>query len=70
MGTGAWQAMVESVEMLGAECLLYSRLGEEPLVVGTEEATVSPALGQTIGLLPLNDRMHHFDATTGRRIDH
>ena len=38
--------MVESVEMLGAERLLYCCLGNEPLVVGTEEATVSPALGQ------------------------
>ena len=31
---------------------------------------VSPALGQTIGLLPPSDRVQHFDATTGRRIDH
>ena len=68
-GTGGWQAVVESVEMLGAERLLYCRLGDEPLVVRTEEATAAPALGQTIGLLPRGDRVHHFDAATGMRID-
>ena len=68
-GTGGWQAVVESVEMLGAERLLYCRLGDEPLVVRTEEATAAPALGQTIGLLPRDDRVHHFDAATGMRID-
>ena len=67
--TGGWQAVVESVEMLGAERLLYCRLGDEPLVVRTEEATAAPALGQTIGLLPRGDRVHHFDAATGMRID-
>jgi len=65
---GGWQAVVESVEMLGAERLLYCRLGDEHLVVRTEEATAAPALGQTIGLLPRIDRVHHFDATSGMRI--
>jgi sn-glycerol 3-phosphate transport system ATP-binding protein len=37
-------------------------------VVRTEEATVSPALGQTIALTPRADRVHHFDAATGMRI--
>ena len=68
ISTGGWQAVVESVEMLGAERLLYCRLGDEQLVVRTEEATVAPALGQTIGLLPRADRVHHFDAGTGARI--
>ena len=68
VGTGGWQAVVESVEMLGAERLLYCRLGDEQLVVRTEEATAAPALGQTIGLTPRADRVHHFDATTGLRI--
>ena len=68
IGTGGWQAVVESIEMLGAERLLYCRLGDEHLVVRTEEATAAPALGQTIGLLPRIDRVHHFDAATGMRI--
>ena len=68
VGTGGWQATIESVEMLGAERLLYCRLGDEQLVVRTDEAVVAPALGQTIGLLPRADRVHHFDAGTGIRV--
>ena len=74
IGTDGWPAVVESVEMLGAERLLYCRLGElgslgiEQLVVRTEEATAAPALGQAIGLLPRTDKLHHFDAATGMRI--
>jgi len=68
IGTGGWQAVVESVEMLGAERLLYCRLGDEQLVVRTEESTAAPALGQTIGLLPRAGRVHHFDAANGMRI--
>ena len=68
VGPGGWQAVVESVEMLGAERLLYCRLGHEQLVVRTDEAAVAPAIGQTIGLIPRADRVHHFDAATGQRI--
>ena len=71
IGTGGWQAIVESIEMLGAERLLYCRLeglDGEQLVVRTDEATAAPALGQTIGLTPRADRVHHFDAATGMRI--
>ena len=70
-GSGGWQAVVESIEMLGAERLLYCRLGDlggEQLVVRTEEAAAPPALGQTITLTPRANRVHHFDATTGIRI--
>ena len=70
--SGGWQAVVETAEMLGAERLLYCRMGGfggEQLVVRTEESTIAPAFGQTIGLTPRADRMHHFDATTGIRIN-
>ena len=70
-GAGGWQANVESIEMLGAERLLYCRLdglSGEQLVVRTEESVRSPVLGQTIGLLPRADRIHHFDAVTGVRV--
>ena len=68
VGAGGWQATVESVEMLGAERLLYCRLGDEQLVVRTDESVSSPALGETIGLTPRADRVHHFDAATGARV--
>ena len=71
LGAGGWQATVDSIEMLGAERLLYCRLvglGGEPMVVRTDESVQAPALGQTIGLTPRADRIHHFDAATGVRI--
>ena len=68
VGSGGWQATVESIEMLGAERLLYCRLGDEQLVVRTDEATTAPALGQTIGLTPRAERVHHFDSGTGIRV--
>ena len=68
VGTGGWQAKIESIEMLGAERLLYCRLGDEQLVVRTDEAVAAPALGQTIGLTPRADRVHHFDTATGLRV--
>ena len=71
VGIGGWQAVVESVEMLGAERLLYCRLGGlagEQLVVRTDESVSAPALGQTLGFTPRVDRVHHFDAATGLRI--
>ena len=55
IGTNGWQALVEIAEMLDAERLPCHRLGDEPLVVRTEEATVSPALSQTIGALLHSD---------------
>ena len=70
IGVGGWQAVVESVEMLGAERLLYCRLGDEALVVRTDEAATAPGLGHTVTLIPRADRVHHFDATTGLRINY
>ena len=69
VGAGGWQATIESIEMLGAERLLYCRLGDEQLVVRTDEAAAAPALGQTIGLAPRSDRVHHFDAAMGIRVN-
>ena len=69
IGTNGWQAVVKIVEMLGAERLPCYRLGDEPLVVRTEKATVSPALSQTISALLRSDRTHQLDAATGMRID-
>ena len=68
IGTTGWQATVESIEMLGAERLLYCRLKDEQLVVRTEESAAAPALGQTISVSPRTDRLHGFDAQTGARL--
>jgi sn-glycerol 3-phosphate transport system ATP-binding protein len=67
-GAGGWHAVVESIEMLGAERLLYCRVGGEQLVVRADEAAVPPALGQSITVVPRADRIHHFNATSGARV--
>jgi sn-glycerol 3-phosphate transport system ATP-binding protein len=63
-----WQVTVESIEMLGAERLLYCALGNEHLIVRADEGTVAPQIGQTLHVLPRADRVHQFDASTGKRI--
>ena len=64
---GSWQVTVESIEMLGAERLLYCKIGEEHLIVRAEESAVSPAVGQTLQVQARADRMHHFHTQTGLR---
>jgi sn-glycerol 3-phosphate transport system ATP-binding protein len=65
---GGWQVTVKSIEMLGAERLLYCKIGDEHLIVRAEESAVSPTIGQTLHVQPRADRVHHFDTGTGKRI--
>ncbi|MGA8391591.1 MAG: sn-glycerol-3-phosphate import ATP-binding protein UgpC [Burkholderiaceae bacterium] len=69
LGTEGWPLLVETVELLGAERLIHARLGDEMLTIRTEEATPPPAVGSTCHALPRPDRLHWFDAGTGRRIE-
>ena len=54
--------------MLGAERLIYARLGNELLIVRTEENTVAPAPGASLQVTPRPDRVHWFDTATGQRV--
>ncbi len=63
-----WALQVETMEMLGAERLLYCRMGAEELIVRTHEGQAAPAVGSTIHVTPRVDRLHWFDATTGNRL--
>ena len=70
--SGGWQLTVETVEMLGAERLVYGHLGgpQGPwMIVRTHETDAAAVAGQTLHLLPLEDRIHGFDAATGQRIE-
>jgi sn-glycerol 3-phosphate transport system ATP-binding protein len=70
--SGGWNLHVETVEMLGAERLIYGRLGGEQgtwTILRMSETDAPPAIGQAIQVLPLEDRLHGFDATTGQRLD-
>ena len=61
---------VMSVEMLGAERLLYTRLGQstEPnMIVRISEGQTCPAVGDTIHVQALAGKLHGFDPQ-GKRI--
>ena len=63
-----WSLQVETVELLGAERLIYTRLGDESLVIRLHEDQGAPALGSTICARPREDRVHWFDIQTGKRL--
>ena len=67
-----WALRVEAVEMLGAERLVYGHwshgAGDEMVIIRTDEADAVPALGATIHVTPRADRLHAFDAATGKRM--
>ena len=63
-----WALQVETLEMLGAERLVYCRMGDEELIVRTDESQTPPPVGSTINVTPRADRLHWFDAATGFRL--
>ncbi|AVS75312.1 sn-glycerol-3-phosphate import ATP-binding protein UgpC [Paracidovorax cattleyae] len=67
-----WELRVETVELLGAERLVYGRLqsggGDEPVIVRIEEGTHHPQPGDTIHVEPRMDRLHWFEAASGKRL--
>jgi sn-glycerol 3-phosphate transport system ATP-binding protein len=72
IGTGStqgWAMQVDNVELLGAERLVYGRVGGEPLIVRIEESAPSPMRGTTIQVAPREDRVHWFDTTSGKRLN-
>ncbi|MEJ8839297.1 sn-glycerol-3-phosphate ABC transporter ATP-binding protein UgpC [Ramlibacter sp. AN1133] len=68
VGDSGWEVRTETVEMLGAERLIYGRVGEEQVIVRVEENQPVPSAGQVIRVRPREDRVHWFDASSGRRI--
>jgi len=63
-----WAVRVETVELLGAERLIYGRIGDEQLIVRVEEGGVVPTPDSMIRVRPRPDRLHWFDAETGKRV--
>ncbi|MBA2964642.1 MULTISPECIES: sn-glycerol-3-phosphate import ATP-binding protein UgpC [Ramlibacter] len=68
IGADGWEARVETVELLGAERLVYARVGGEQVIVRTEEQHAAPAADSTIRIKPREDRLHWFDAASGKRL--
>jgi sn-glycerol 3-phosphate transport system ATP-binding protein len=63
-----WDVRVETIELLGAERLIYGRLGDEQLIVRIEEGQDCPAADTVIRVRPRAGRLHAFDAASGQRI--
>jgi sn-glycerol 3-phosphate transport system ATP-binding protein len=68
VGGSGWEVKVETVELLGAERLIYGRVGGEQIIVRVEEGQPAPKPDQVIRVAPRPDRLHWFDASTGKRI--
>jgi sn-glycerol 3-phosphate transport system ATP-binding protein len=68
VGDSGWEVRTETVEMLGAERLVYGRLGGEQIIVRIEENRPVPVVNQVIRVKPREDRLHWFDPGSGKRI--
>ena len=68
IGSSGWSLQVATVELLGAERLVHTRLGEEPVIIRTHEDQGAPEIGSTILAQPREDRMHWFDTASGQRL--
>ena len=66
--SGGWQFQVETVELLGAERLLYGKVGDEDVTVRVEEGQAYPKPGETARLQAREERLHWFNADTGKRV--
>ena len=63
----SWVAQVYALEMLGAERLVYARIGQEEIVVRTDVAAEVPVIGGTLELIANHHQLHWFDKKTGLR---
>jgi sn-glycerol 3-phosphate transport system ATP-binding protein len=67
-GVGTWELRVDVVETLGAERLVYCRLGETLFTVRIEGTLPPPRAGDHVPLRVAADRLHWFDAQSGQRV--
>ncbi len=67
IGHSGWEVQVETTELLGAERLVYGRVAGEPIIIRSEEDQPAPAPDSTIRVAPREDRLHFFDAASGKR---
>ena len=65
---GGVEFKVQTVELLGAERLLYGKVGDEDVTVRVEEGKPYPKPGETARISAREDRLHWFNAETGKRV--
>ncbi|XXQ55435.1 sn-glycerol-3-phosphate ABC transporter ATP-binding protein UgpC [Xenophilus aerolatus] len=62
-----WTVNIEQVELLGAERLIYGRIGDEQIIMRADESQRAPKVGETVGMAARPDKLHWFDAGSGKR---
>jgi sn-glycerol 3-phosphate transport system ATP-binding protein len=67
-GSG-WTLHTDTVELLGAERLVHARLGDELLTLRLDASVSAPQSGDTFNATPRGDRVHWFNAETGKRLE-
>ena len=67
LDASGWSVQVEHVELLGAERLIYGRIGEEQLIMRVDEGHTPPVAGDTVMIAARQDKLHWFDAGSGKR---
>ena len=68
-GASGWPMQVEVVEMLGAERLVYCRLGDASFTVRVDATLVAPAPGATLTVAVEPRHLHWFDPQTQQRVE-
>jgi sn-glycerol 3-phosphate transport system ATP-binding protein len=68
LGSDGWEVRVDTVELLGAERLVYGKVAGESLIVRIEEGRPSPQPDQLIRVKPRDDRLHFFETESGKRL--
>ena len=64
-----WSMQVEMVEMLGAERLVYGKLGETLFTLRIDATLTPPKIGDTLTLSLSEKHLHWFDAQTQKRVE-
>jgi sn-glycerol 3-phosphate transport system ATP-binding protein len=65
---GAWTLQVDLLEMLGAERLVYGRIGDAAFTLRIEATLPPPRPGDAVRLRVPPDRLHWFDPGSGLRV--
>jgi sn-glycerol 3-phosphate transport system ATP-binding protein len=63
-----WPLKVEMLEMLGAERLVYGRIGDAPFTLRIEGTRPPPQPGECLPLIAPARHLHWFDPADGRRL--
>jgi len=67
-GGPGWPLRVDMLEMLGAERLVYGRIGDAGFTLRLDATLPPPKGGEVVGLHVQAQHLHWFDSGTGQRV--